>query len=238
MNKQPVTSVSIIIPVYNEEQTLEEIYGRVKRSDVAKLRKQIVIVDDKSTDGSRKIIERLAKDRGVTARFNAKNMGKAGAVLAGLDAADGDVVVIQDADLEYDPDEYAELLQPILLGKADVVFGSRFMGAGPHRVAYFWHYVGNKFLTTFSNMLTNLNLTDMHTCYKVFRRDVLQDVELKSRKRFGFDSEFTVKAARAGKVFYEVGISYYGRSYAEGKKITWRDGFESIWIMLKYRFFA
>ena len=230
------SSVSIVIPVYNEVKTLEEIYAKVMAADTSGLSKEIIFVDDQSQDGSAKILKELGKNKGVKVLTHPKNRGKGAALRTGFDSATGDIIIIQDADLEYDPNEYSHLLQPILDGNADVVYGSRFMGGGPHRVVFYWHRVGNKILTTVSNMLTNLNLTDMETCYKVFKREVLNDVTLTS-DRFGFEPEFTIKIAKARKVVYEVGISYYGRGYSEGKKITWKDGVEAFWSMIKYRFF-
>ena len=228
-------SVSIVIPVFNEERTIEEIVKRVEKADVSGLKKQIVLVDDASRDRSPDILQKFAKKH--TVLIHPINQGKTAALRTGFKSAVGDVVIVQDADLEYDPDEYVRLLEPILEGKADIVYGSRFAGHGPHRVVFFWHSVGNKLLTTLSNMITNLNLSDMETCYKVFRREVLDGVEIES-SRFGFEPEFTVKMARRGKVFYEIGISYYGRSYAEGKKINWRDGFAAIWYLLRFGIFS
>jgi len=212
--------LSIVIPVYNEKDTVLELIRRV-RAVALPLEREIVIVDDFSTDGTRDLIRGL---EGPDARvlFQPKNMGKGAALKAGFAAATGDIVLVQDADLEYDPAEYPALLAPILDGRADVVYGSRFL-SGPHRVLLFWHSVGNKILTAFSNMVTNLNLTDMETCYKVFRREVLAGITLKSG-RFGFEPEFTVKVAKLKCRIYEVPISYSGRDYAEGKKITWKDG--------------
>jgi glycosyltransferase involved in cell wall biosynthesis len=225
--------LSIVIPVYNEKDTVLELVRRV-RAVALRLEREIVIVDDFSTDGTRDLIRGL---EGPDARvlFQPKNMGKGAALKAGFAAATGDIVLVQDADLEYDPAEYPALLAPILDGRADVVYGSRFL-SGPHRVLLFWHSVGNKILTAFSNMVTNLNLTDMETCYKVFRREVLAGMTLKSG-RFGFEPEFTVKVAKLKCRIYEVPISYSGRDYAEGKKITWKDGLAALWHILRYRFF-
>jgi len=225
--------LSIVIPVYNEKGTVLELVRRV-RAVALPLEREIIIVDDFSTDGTRDLIRGL---EGPDARvlFQPKNMGKGAALKAGFAAATGDIVLVQDADLEYDPAEYPALLAPILDGRADVVYGSRFL-SGPHRVLLFWHSVGNKILTAFSNMVTNLNLTDMETCYKVFRREVLAGMTLKSG-RFGFEPEFTVKVAKLKCRIYEVPISYSGRDYAEGKKITWKDGLAALWHILRYRFF-
>lgn len=228
--------LTVVIPVYNEAATVEQLLSKVRDVD-AGMEKQIVVVDDCSTDGTREILRRLG-ERGpgdVEFVFHERNMGKGAALRSGFAKAGGDIVVVQDADLEYDPHDYRVLLGPILDGHADVVYGSRFLGGGPHRVVYFWHYVGNKLLTTLSDMLTDLNLTDMEVCYKMFRKEVLDGIKIQEN-RFGFEAEITAKVARGRWRVYEVPISYYGRSYAEGKKITWRDGVRALWCILKYRF--
>jgi glycosyltransferase involved in cell wall biosynthesis len=225
--------LSVIIPVYNEKNTVLELLRRVEAVPLS-LDKEIIVVDDFSTDGTREVLGGLGRPD-IKVLFHAKNMGKGSALRTGFSEATGDIVLIQDADLEYDPAEYPGLLAPILDGRADVVYGSRFLG-GPHRVLFFWHSVGNRFLTNISNMVTNLNLTDMETCYKVFRGDVLRKMSLKSR-RFGFEPEVTVKVARLKCRIYEVPISYAGRDYGEGKKITWKDGLAALWHILRYRFF-
>jgi glycosyltransferase involved in cell wall biosynthesis len=227
--------LSIVIPVYNEVKTLQEVVRRVRSVDLP-LSREIILVDDASHDGSRAIVESLAGD-GVRVFFHAVNQGKGAALRTGFKEAQGDIVLIQDADLEYDPSEYPKLLTPILADKADVVYGSRFIGSEAHRVLYFWHMVGNRFLTLLSNMLTNLNLTDMETCYKVFRRQVLAGIVIRE-DRFGFEPEITAKVARQGVRIYEVGISYSGRTYQEGKKIGWRDGMRALYCIVRYRFFA
>jgi glycosyltransferase involved in cell wall biosynthesis len=223
--------LSIVIPVYNEVKTLEEILTRVSASPVEK---EIILVDDCSTDGTRDILQTIEKLSNCRVFYHEKNQGKGAALRTGISHATADAVIIQDADLEYDPAEYPKLLQPILDGKADVVYGSRFAGGESHRVLYFWHMVGNRFLTLLSNMFTNLNLTDMETCYKLFKREVIQDVEIEE-DRFGFEPEITAKIAARRCRIYEVGISYAGRTYEEGKKIGWKDGVRAIWCILKYR---
>jgi glycosyltransferase involved in cell wall biosynthesis len=230
-----VEKISIVIPVYNELHTLPDIVARVRAVSVG-LEKEIILVDDASTDGTTELIKRYRSDTDVVLQFHPVNQGKGAALRTGFGTATGDIVIIQDADLEYDPDEYPKLLQPILDGKADVVFGSRFQGSEAHRVLYYWHSVGNRFLTTLSNMFTNINLTDMETCYKVFTRDVLKHISI-CENRFGFEPEITAKVARLGCRIYEVGISYYGRSYEEGKKIGWKDGVRALWCIIKYNTF-
>lgn len=248
--------ISIVIPVYNERVFIEEVVRRVSAVPLDCAGKEIIIVDDGSTDGTRDFLQELTEnwaegremaktnrsenitdhqDVSLTVIFQHVNQGKGAALAQGFQQATGDVVIIQDADLEYDPQEYPKLLDPIQKGVADVVYGSRFLG-GPHRVVYFWHYLGNKFLTLLSNMFTNLNLTDMETCYKVFRREALVNLKLK-QKRFGFEPEITAKIAKKNWRIYEVPIAYYGRTYAEGKKIGWKDGVKAIWCILRYNLF-
>ncbi|MBP1625476.1 MAG: glycosyl transferase family 2 [Acidobacteria bacterium] len=224
--------LSVVIPVYNEKSTILEVLERVRSVD---LPKEMIVVDDCSTDGTREVLLSIPPSDDLKVVLQPENSGKGAALRAGFAAVSGDIVVIQDADLEYDPAEYVNLLQPILANKADVVFGSRFLG-GPHRVLLFWHSVGNRILTTLSNMLTDLNLTDMETCYKVFRAEVLKRITLREN-RFGFEPEFTAKISKARCRIYEVPISYSGRDYSEGKKIGWKDGVAAIYFIFKYRFF-
>ncbi len=242
--------VSIVIPVYNEKSTIDEILRRVLDTGI---RKEVIIVDDCSTDGTRQILESMvarqtkgealapAQDgddpislRDLRFFFQAKNQGKGAALRRGFAETTGEIVLVQDADLEYDPRDYEKLLEPVIEGRADVVYGSRFLG-GPQRVHYFWHYVANKFLTLLSDIFTNLKLTDMETCYKVFRREVLQGIEIKS-SRFGFEPEITAKIAKHNWRIYEVPITYAGRTYEEGKKITWKDGVQALWCIIRFKF--
>jgi glycosyltransferase involved in cell wall biosynthesis len=223
--------LSIVIPCYNEKNTIQDIVNAVKAAPVAD--KEIVIVDDYSTDGTRDVLREQIAPQVDRIIYHEVNQGKGAALRTGFRHVTGDVVVVQDADMEYDPQEYSLLMDPIEKGRADVVFGSRFMGGAPHRVVYFWHMMGNRFLTLLSNMFTNINLTDMETCYKMFRREVIQSIVIEE-DRFGFEPEITAKVAARGCRIYEVGISYYGRTYAEGKKIGWRDGFRAIYAILKY----
>ena len=231
--------LSVLIPVYNEARTLEEVVRRVRAAPFAK---EIILVDDGSVDGSREILKRLEEESARASNplnqlkvfFHPVNQGKGAALKTALSRATGDVVIVQDADLEYDPRDYPILLEPIQAGLADVVYGTRFAGGGAHRVLFFWHSMGNHLLTMISNMLTNLNLSDMEVGYKVFRAEALKGIELRS-KRFGFEPEITVKLAKHGCRFYEVPISYHGRTYEEGKKITWKDGVAALYYMIRYR---
>ncbi|NMG08323.1 glycosyltransferase family 2 protein [Brasilonema sp. UFV-L1] len=223
--------LSVIIPCYNELGTIGQVVAAVKASPVKGC--EIIIVDDCSTDGTRQLLKSKIESQVDQVIYHRKNQGKGAALRTGFAAATGDIVIVQDADLEYDPQEYPLIIQPIIDNKADVVFGSRFQSGRPHRVVYYWHRVGNGFLTMLSNMFTNINLTDMETCYKAFRREVIQAIKIQEN-RFGFEPEITAKVAKMECRIYEVGISYYGRTYKEGKKIGWKDGFRAIWCILKY----
>jgi glycosyltransferase involved in cell wall biosynthesis len=226
--------LSVVIPCFNEAATILDLLERVRSAPVAS--KQIIVVDDGSTDGTRELLQGLRADD-LTVLLHERNRGKGAALATGFAAARGEICIVQDADLEYDPAEYPLVIGPIVQGKADVVFGSRFQGAAPHRVVYFWHRLGNGFLTLLSNMFTDLNLTDMETCYKAFRTEIIQAIRIREQ-RFGFEPEITAKLARRRCRIYEVGISYYGRTYDEGKKIGWRDGVRAIWCILKYNLWA
>ena len=229
-------TISILIPVFNEVNTVEAIVQRVRTADSCGLAKEIILVDDSSTDGTAKILNQLAAGAADIKHYtHTVNCGKGAAIRTCLEHATGDILLIQDADLEYDPADYPKLIKPILDGRADVVYGSRFTG-GTHRVLLFWHYLANRFLTLLSNMLCNLNLTDMETCYKVFRRECVQDLHL-TANRFGIEPELTAKLARRHYRFYETDINYSGRDYSEGKKIGWKDGLAALWFIVRYRFF-
>lgn len=242
MESATPATLSIVIPAYNEGPTIHRILNKIKDVELmGNMKKELVIVNDCSKDNTEESILRYQAENpnmAISYYKHEVNKGKGAALHTGIKEAKGDYVIIQDADLEYDPREYNQLLQPVLEGFADVVYGSRFMGGNPHRVLFFWHTRGNKFLTTLSNMFTNMNITDMETCYKLFKRDIIQSIKLKER-RFGFEPEVTAKVGRMKDVrIYEVGISYYGRTYAEGKKINWKDGFRAIYCILKYNIFS
>jgi glycosyltransferase involved in cell wall biosynthesis len=225
--------LSIVIPVYNEKNTIKELVQRVLKVDVG-LIKEIIIVDDGSDDGTKEILKSINEPH-IKVIYHNTNQGKGTALRTGFNEAEGDIILVQDADLEYDPKEYPRLLEPILDGRADAVYGSRFLG-GPHRALYYWHYLGNRFLTAFSNMVSNLNLSDMESCYKVLKKDVLERIILKS-KRFGFEPEITQKLAKLKARIYEVPISYSGRDYSEGKKVGWKDGLLAFYYIIRFKFF-
>jgi len=241
--------LSVLIPAYNELNTIRDILYKVQNVEIDK---EIIVVDDFSTDGTREFLENLVQKKGklpaekgkpaldlkeINVIFQESNLGKGAAINAGIQELNGDVLVIQDADLEYEPEEYHKLLKPILDGYADVVFGSRFMGGSPHRILFFWHSIGNKILTFISNIFTNQNLTDMETCYKMIKREIIDQITIKE-KRFGIEPEITAKITKLGAKIYEVGISYYGRTYEEGKKISWRDGIRTIYCIFRYNLFS
>lgn len=227
-------SLSVVIPCYNEKETIREIVERVRAADVDDL--EIIVVDDGSTDGTREILRDEISDRIETIIYHPTNRGKGAALRSGFAEATKDFVLVQDADLEYDPGDYGKLMEPMLERGADVVYGSRFLGGDSHRVLYYWHSVGNRVLTTISNMFCNMNLTDMEVCYKLFRREVIQSIEIEE-DGFGVEPELTAKLARQNLVFYEVGIHYHGRTYAQGKKINWKDGVKALYVILKYNLF-
>ncbi|QSJ20679.1 glycosyltransferase family 2 protein [Nostoc sp. UHCC 0702] len=227
--------LSVIIPCFNEVETIEQVLHAVKASPIKNL--EIIIVDDCSTDGTTEKLHSRLETKVDKIIYHKRNLGKGAALRTGFAAATGDIIIVQDADLEYDPQEYPLMIEPILDNKADVVFGSRFQGGRPHRVVYYWHRVGNSFLTMLSNMFTNINLTDMETCYKAFRREIIQNINIEEN-RFGFEPEITAKIAKTGCRIYEVGISYYGRTYNEGKKIGWKDGIRAIFCIFKYNLFT
>jgi len=225
--------LSVIVPCFNEIKTLEEVIKKIKNSPIDSM--EIIVVDDFSTDGSKEILKKIS-DEDVIAIFHEKNKGKGAALSSGINIARGEIIIIQDADLEYDPNEFPQVIGPIIDGKADVVYGSRFQGGQPHRVVYYWHRLGNGFLTFLSNIFTDLNLTDMETCYKAFRSSLIKNIKIEE-KRFGFEPEITAKVSKLDCRIYEVGISYYGRTYKEGKKIGWKDGVRAIYCILKYNLF-
>lgn len=257
MLEDDISTLSVIIPVYNEDQFILPLLEQVQQASLEGIHKEIIIVDDASTDSTVELLKKLNNTESstvtlqtpdgekssheintsnLTILFNDQNRGKGASLRRGFSEASGDVLIVQDADLEYDPEEYTKLLEPIREGKADVVYGSRFRG-GPQRVLYFWHYAGNNFLTLLSNMFTNLNLSDMETCYKMFQREVIENINLE-QNRFGFEPEITAKVAKNGYRIYEVPISYHGRTYEEGKKIGWKDGFKTLWCIFKYNLFS
>ena len=227
--------ISVVIPCFNEKDTISEIIEKVKKEN--KYNKEIIVIDDFSTDGTREILNDKISEKIDKIILNDKNFGKGYSVRRGVKEATGDIILIQDADLEYDPVDYPRLIEPIIKGNADVVYGSRFVGADEKRVLYFWHSVGNYFLTTLSNMLSNLNLTDMENCYKVFKSDIIKNIDLKEN-RFGFEPEITAKIAKKNIRIYEVGVKYHGRNYSQGKKITWKDGFSALRCIFIYNLFS